>query len=45
MHSSKIENTIAWLIHYEREFNESPHMKIGRLIKFLQKWMKGYEYK
>lgn len=40
-----IENILAWLKHYNREFNESPHMNIGRLINSLQKHLTGYEYK
>ena len=42
---STIENTLAWLGHYNREFNESPHINIGRLINLLQKYLSGYEYK
>ena len=42
---NKIENTLAWLKHYEREFNESPYMSIGKLINLLQKHLTGYEYK
>jgi len=39
-----IQNVLDWLTHYEREFNESPHLEVGRLIKFLQKYSKAYNY-
>ena len=41
---SKVENTLAWLTHYEREFNESPIMSVGRLVKLLQRYLTGYRY-
>ena len=34
---SKTENTLAWLKHYYAEFNESPHLFVGRYLAMMEK--------
>lgn len=33
-----------WSIHYSREFNESPYLELGRSLKFLSRFLSGYDY-
>jgi len=35
---NKIENTLAWLKHYYAEFDESPHLFVGRYLAMMKKW-------
>jgi len=41
---NKVQDCLDWLHHYEEEFNESPHLAVGRLIKMLQQYSKAYSY-
>jgi len=40
----RISLRLAHLRHYELEFNESPYLMIGRIMKLLQKHLTGYSY-
>jgi len=43
--TSKIGFALAWLHHYEYEFNESPHPMVNKIVKHLQKYSKSYEWR
>lgn len=33
-----IELTLAWLTHYYGEFNESPHLMVGRCLNLFKRY-------
>ncbi|KKK93468.1 hypothetical protein LCGC14_2692600, partial [marine sediment metagenome] len=41
---NRISLCLAHLRHFELEFNESPHLMVGRIMKLLQKDLSGYTY-
>jgi len=42
---NKIELILAHLTHYEKEFNESPHLQINKAIKHCRKYLTGFDWK